>query len=1349
MPKTLKTTNLSPALLGNPQVQTVSNLASSVIAAMNPTSLSSTVAASAVPLANVVLSSPTSVTANISSATSTGAAAAITAAVTAPASLELIASSVASGIPMVVTATPSSPGLLQSSFSLDISPADINALSNVASSIPIKKFEPYELLSGISHERPEIVMLTNFLPLFNREAEGAYEASTLDDDVYDLMTAAGLFMNVQINTRTLRAENVSSIIRTLSEMSMHNGNLIKGRQETFKSAISQLRNDALFLLFVAKSNRALRQSLDVRNSSHEVNTEACLNDVIASFGRYFTGPMTLALRDYASKYIPKKYTLGDVLVLHGYNALSVRNKFLSTKLWLQLLQECRELVKRHSLQFIGAETNAQGNDDNSTVITKDSAVRFWFGQQPPAVKTIKQIGSTLSQNTTSQTVTVNSIVKEVETAWRALYQDVFFSSNETRTSALINVLSKEYRYSYGLSNNDVQRSLSDYYGLQLQQTNNVGVFDAVFGAIGGSIFDVRARANSLAGISQRIVDDNSAVLTFETQYVDSHAGTFTPGGEYFVDDMVRFVGNESNTARIDLAIKTFDDAYKNFGTIVAGMNVLGMGSPPDIDNASATQLINNPPLFVSVLLQKLINVQTGITLNDVNNDNMCSVYSYAVKDVRMKTLLFLITSIKVLSRSADLTSLFGFVFSSAVLDVLCNEFDEMLWNSIEALMQKSPETQDGVLPNALTSVATNPDVTILHRSIIKDALKSSSTIVDFVEGTMLSIYGRFSKDNKTMSNDKTRYGGYTDTHMMMLTFDIILSLIEKYSNQSIVSYSQGTIGFGYSTAQHYNVAHTNVNNLSSAREMVSILESELGITHQTVYSLLNMIKSVSSKFTNYRTMMSVNVYVNKMREISSIIGDDDWFRILMNEQQMWLISSLIEDLHDKVNSTSIKYDANSDGEASTDELHVLLDDSIISKNMKNAIFGALSSNDYASRKGYNKKILTVGIPLGFVQHLKQKFNIADVDDVSTLNKQSDIVNVVVYKVDIQHDDIVYKPLKFLFELSRFSVRNDTAYLEMPSGPTLDDVINSIPTRDYGTMTYNTVTYAAGGPQVARGVDVTFNDQSYSFLSNAEKRQLLRNHTLSLVLEHYIRIMTGASVGEHHFNIVDHEMVLDPSMLSMMVDGFMQTLNDVVAPSSVVDSGIGKLFSFMPSAKKSTASLSATQSSVSDQLQQRISGNAAVKNCSSSNVPLALLGLSTINGLSKTMSSVSEPMMAKRRMLSPKMFDRVLNIIIDPDDFEIDYKNTVKTPQGKQALEQLIKKGDVVHITSTQTTALESGTAGRNGTIDLNVLANRQLLMNTIDLGVGSFKLRDRDKGSSDAAFERYFVTIETYGEEVV
>lgn len=30
-------------------------------------------------------------------------------------------------------------------------------------------YEPYELLTGVSHERPEIVMLTNFMPLFISE----------------------------------------------------------------------------------------------------------------------------------------------------------------------------------------------------------------------------------------------------------------------------------------------------------------------------------------------------------------------------------------------------------------------------------------------------------------------------------------------------------------------------------------------------------------------------------------------------------------------------------------------------------------------------------------------------------------------------------------------------------------------------------------------------------------------------------------------------------------------------------------------------------------------------------------------------------------------------------------------------------------------------------------------------------------------------------------------------------------------------------------------------------------------------------------------------------------------------
>ena len=84
-------------------------------------------------------------------------------------------------------------------------------------------------------------------------------------------------------------------------------------------------------------------------------------------------------------------------------------------------------------------------------------------------------------------------------------------------------------------------------------------------------------------------------------------------------------------------------------------------------------------------------------------------------------------------------------------------------------------------------------------------------------------------------------------------------------------------------------------------------------------------------------------------------------------------------------------------------------------------------------------------------------------------------------------------------------------------------------------------------------------------------------------------------------------------------------------------------------------------------------------------------------------------------------------MVDPDDFEIDYVRTVATPYGKQALELMIMKGDIVAATN-QTPSQFSFASANQG---------------------NEFKGHDRDKGEGDLIFEKYIVNVETFGEEEV
>jgi hypothetical protein len=114
-------------------------------------------------------------------------------------------------------------------------------------------------------------------------------------------------------------------------------------------------------------------------------------------------------------------------------------------------------------------------------------------------------------------------------------------------------------------------------------------------------------------------------------------------------------------------------------------------------------------------------------------------------------------------------------------------------------------------------------------------------------------------------------------------------------------------------------------------------------------------------------------------------------------------------------------------------------------------------------------------------------------------------------------------------------------------------------------------------------------------------------------------------------------------------------------------------------------------------------------------------LKTTNSFTNMVTSYSDGQAVSAQLLRPKQFDRVFNIIIDPDDFEIDVHATLATPLGKDALQQLIEQGDVVSLDRQFTERVDTST-----------------------LNLEQYRFVERDKNESDLAFDKYFVVVESY-----
>lgn len=1374
MIKTLKFSNGSLAKVGNLQIQpVVSDLAHSVVKqAKSPLSIK---APAVLPPHQTPISTPVISHANDDLK------------VEKKASLQTIATSLISDKKFMLPPFHGSTNNILPSFALHLEPNVLLRPHTDELVVTSKKFEPYEQLTGISHERPEVVMLTNFLPLFKNDvnhSQPSFINLVENGGIYPFMTDAGRFVDTHLQARHLRHVDVIHLLKGLRLNYIAVADQYSKRRQAFEKNIDSLRDSANFLLELVRSLERLKSQLDLRDDIHSVDPLAIIKLHHLNFTKIHALSTSTVLHDSAKRYMPPSYTLADTLVGLGYKSDNIKHKFSSTKIWLQLLLEMKDLLVHHSAEFIDIEPVAQRRDENAIGITRLSTPHFTFRRSLPNLPSLNDLSALVPQQ-------ANGAINTLNQAWQSLYQDVHFRTNEAQIAALINMSSKEFRYSYGLSSPDVQQALLANFDYAVTPADNVDVFDAVIGKFGNNITDFPAeQTNSLANIAQRQPAENVAILTFETKYVDGDTGTLTPGGNYYVDQVLRTDGKAFDTSRLDEISGLFEGAYHGFNTVVNGMNVLAtrIYDPYDKTHTQFSSVLSSPVDLVGEVLKNLVDERTGNTLPQALNDNLGAVYAAAAKNNRIKSALFLLTMARI-TRTYNPGIPFFHINNQNQNQDNTPLTDALIKEIIDVLVQTVPQTLTGNQFINDDFFQTNKKLPTLTEDTIKASLKSGTVLTKFIESMMQQIVTSFREDDRATVNGHTRFNGYLDTTITMVVFDSILQMVARYNNQTIVSSNYGHTKFAQGTLT-FNISKTTVNHRSSISDLITRLEKEVALTQKLVYTTLNSLHKLLGAFQNYSNYLKSPPALDKLRQVSSIVGDPDILHLLMSEQQIMMLASTVHDLVDRVaqsNALPDNGDVDGDGDFDADDELKILDDSVTLPKLRNAVYGLFGTREYASTKGYNKKIITVGVPLGFTRRLKQRISIRNLKRSTFIDKQSDIVNVVVYKVDLQNSDIVYKPQRFMFELSRFPVRNDKHFLTIPEKPTIDDIVHAIPTRDFGSglPQGNEVTYwSFNTDDVNNGRRATFADESYSFLSQAEKSQIIRNHVVSYLLEVYTRLLTGMSVADHHFDIVEPPRPVDDELVKLVTEHHVHHVANLfnvgkVTPDDLSPTG-GVLFSSTISRQVGYTAhdASAAQSDIQPQrsnaagiagsishatqfsaLQptpetkteeaQRNIGTLStnLSGISHRNVTMVLHGLRTISNMAHMITPLADPLAVSKRIISPKQFDRVFNVIIDPDDFEIDYDKTVKTPHGKQALEQMILKGDIIPETEN---FFARNIIGNSAQANLNKNPiGRPFIQGREASNSYLYRFRDRDKNQGDLSFEKYFVTVETYGEEVI
>jgi hypothetical protein len=523
--------------------------------------------------------------------------------------------------------------------------------------------------------------------------------------------------------------------------------------------------------------------------------------------------------------------------------------------------------------------------------------------------------------------------------------------------------------------------------------------------------------------------------------------------------------------------------------------------------------------------------------------------------------------------------------------------------------------------------------------------------------------------------------------------------IQAGGNDAVGTNALNILGFAkYGLVLYVNVESTPKSIIK--KQISSYIQKELKTLLNVSFGVLNTLDVLSS---NIKTIDSA---IKKFS--SEAIGyllrylnnDAKKLSLVLKEPQLMLMLSTVEDTFQSFKSFS-----DDDKEPEEEDLftNYIENISYYPKMTENFELLFKDNKEFTTTKGYNKKILSVGIPQGLFERLLKT------SSRNTKNsKHDDIFKVCVYKTDLLNGDIIYRPKIFLFEASRFPIRNYGS-LRRTRNSDYHEIFKAVPTRNYSLFT-DIKSIDTGNPEYWDDKSNAFGAE-YSFLSRDEKNEIIENHVTSFLLENYLKIVTGMTFNDLNFNLDSREV---EALLGLMND---ETLKEKInktfnvlenrkiknsnnaskSISNVLGVGGKNLYSNQVSSSTNTTSISSNQNNTK-----------FFKASASSNVGM----LSFPRSVNAASEIFQNPDAYISKILQPKKFDRVFNIIFDPE-FQVDYEKTISTTLGAQKFDFLLKQEKFIQYNNTKNEYVDS------------------------------------DKSPNDTSLENFFISIETHAEEYV
>jgi hypothetical protein len=1154
-------------------------------------------------------------------------------------------------------------------------------VSNKAS---VKKLDTAEKFLGISSERPEIVAVVNFQPIFTDAGVEQKNGKILSNKLF--MTDAGHYLNAQLGTKMLN-QYVSNdlLVKLMDSYELLNDSIVTQQQKAARVLTESADLIGTLYRYVTYSNEFLN-IFDLHDKVHKLEPRSQLSLIAPRISDPLESEF---FYDVFTKHITQQFDYVDVLHEFGFASDSVK-RFSSTKIWMQLLLEFYEAFNSNTSNLLDYFSFSQTGDVSPSVLVRRTN-RFKVNKNPTTL-TFEKFADVTSNS-------VSDVNTKIEQIFNNLYSEFNASSVESRICVLASFLSREFNTSKALANDSVTKTLSEKFGLQTDFSGkgNVKTLQKLFSYEVDDVFTSDTTTKSIASFAKKRINDSLIVCNFESKYIESKSGVFTPASEYYVDSIFD-ADNVPNLANVKTLQGDSETLYYSYTVLTDAMNMIYPVSLSDSDGAfeTFTSRLSEPSRLIKHLTDNI--VENFVEKPSISKDVLTPVYSQAKSDKILKNLLFGLSMFKIISNNYLSQTQQGqqsdvLQFNNSYAISIINKINDHL---TDTLVKSTSATKD--LLDYYNSTFDVSKKKSYNKTDVFSALLNGTGLSKIVEEFLWNIVVSFT-DQFCLSENLTNWRAYDKLTLLAAAFDMVLDIVSSCTDVKFVSKATSNAG-----TTIFSITNNVSNHKSTIDSINNKLQKEASVLIKCNSLISDTLTKIIDKCKAVTAYSESKVVSEKLSRTKEIIGLEQ-FKLLFNEQQLSLAYSFSQDalsiLKNKSNSFNTSTIERIDGES-------------VSSSLVNALYEFCSLQDFSSKDSLNKRILFVGIPIGFTKKLKQK-----ISSNSQLfsERQKDIVYVSVFKIDEERQDLVFKPQKFLFELSRFPSRNSSLVKQIDKNSNLFSY-DLLPFRDQVEKDSNVV-YKSG----------MFKDDSYAFLSDFKKEELYKNHFTSLMLETYVKMMSGFSFAEHKFHVKDVDLQeITSEIPKQIVDSYVDLTTS--KKSVVEDVANNQVFNSMFS--KLQVSVNPDNSKQSKQLPNKSQPKQAISSIdqiAQKSVEDVTFGLTTINNMLKTASGLTDQDKLLQMCLTPRKFDRVLAVVVDSDDFEIDQDKTVaSSPKGSSVIEKYIASGDIEPIDHTYKVN------GQKFNLDSNVTK--------------AYKVKNRDVTSGDVLFEKYFVTIETTGETV-